>query len=222
MARSKQTSPVDEYQDVAHLVRQTRLSKKLTKQKVSQSIQLPVETITQLESRKSRDLPQSNIVGLYVRYGELLGIPRSEIIETIGTSAVVAKQEVFKKKPQKRSVKRNVILSRAALFSVVLVCVTGILAYGLWQLLILIDRPILKLEYPENNAYVRSSKLELRGEAPNDVTVLVNGEPVTVGEDHHFMVPLYLQPGYNQITVTAINNFSREETIQRTVFFEQN
>lgn len=218
----KQTILTDEYHEVAQLLKQKRLAKKLTRQKVAQSLRLPVETIAQLESLKSRTLPSSNILGLYKRYARLLGVEEEVIDQAVLEVEKKQHKNSFRTKPAVTKAKRNYIVSRAAVLITVLCILIVLLGYGLWQLIILIDAPSLTLRSPSDNSVVLNSDLEVAGTVASDATILINGEPAAVGEDGSFSVMVYLQPGYNQITISAVNNFSRQYTEQRTVFFETN
>lgn len=220
---AKAQEPItDEYSELAQYLKEKRLNKRLTRQKVAQSLRLPEETIAQLESHKSRDLPQSNILGLYKRYGSVLNVEPSFIEDKLNDTQFVKTKNHFRARPQKTKIKHTYIMSRAAVASLVLSVIAVLLAYGLWQLFILVNAPGIEVSYPPNNSRVNEADITVTGKVASDSTVLLNGEPAPVNDDGSFAVPLYLQPGYNQLSVTAVNNFSREKTVERTVFFESN
>lgn len=218
MAKKNQ-QPFDEYHDIAQRLKEQRLNKKLTRQKVAQTIQLPVETIAELESLKTRAIPHSNIIGLYKRYADLLEVDIDDDIRVMQQNVTPG---VLRTKPTKKQSKRTVVISRILTAIVVFFVLFALISYGLWQLFILINKPSLIIYEPTENSVVLEPEVAVHGSVAADSSLLINGEPAPVSDDGAFTVTLYLQEGYNRITFTVVNSFSRQHTETRTVFFENN
>ena len=92
------------------------------------------------------------------------------------------------------------------------------MGYALWQAVQLGAPPELNIASPQQYQIFNTNPISISGEVDGDVSVLVGGDPVTVDEQNMFEAEVYLQDGYNVVDVTAVNNFSRERTIQLTLY----
>ncbi|AWB43043.1 serine protease [Paenibacillus sp. CAA11] len=79
--------------------------------------------------------------------------------------------------------------------------------------------PELTITSPVDGARINSEALTVTGTVTDEFldTVTLNGEAVTVGDDHAFTHRLLVNPGENTITVIAKDRAGNETTVTRTV-----
>ncbi len=78
--------------------------------------------------------------------------------------------------------------------------------------------PDLQLSEPvENNAFVSSNLVTVKGSVPPDVAVTVNGRPATVDERGTFALDLVLDEGENVLRVVATDPVGNESAVERRI-----
>lgn len=194
------------YKKLADYIQQHRRNKRLSIRKISQLTNLPETTIRALENPNRNNLPTSNVRGLYKVYGATLGIPGKRVDDLIGEQEELKPEFNLKRLPKLKSL---VVFSNIGLTTLVAVILVTILGYASWQGLGLISSPNLEISYPEQEyTVVDESSFEVSGSAPIESSVFVNGQPTTVdNETGEFAQIVFLQAGYNFVTVEVVNSF---------------
>lgn len=222
MAKRKTTSTTSDperFKRVADYMQQARRAQKMSVRKVSQLTSLPESTIRALENPNRSSLPRSNVVGLYKVYASALRVPKSYVRELVGPEEDKKTEFSLQRLPKLKSF---IVFSNIGVGVVVSVLILVVLSYATWQGLNLIASPSLEVVFPEQ-AYqvVDESAVEVSGRAPRDATVLVNGQPTTVdGNTGRFTQTVFLQRGYNYITVEAVNSFSTTTQESFVLFYQ--
>jgi hypothetical protein len=78
----------------------------------------------------------------------------------------------------------------------------------------------VRLFAPQDQITVKTSQVEVRGEAPEETTITVDDDILVVGPDRSFMSTVPLEVGSNVIDVVASNMSGNEVSFVLTVFYQ--
>ena len=217
--KSKDDEVAARFKRLADHLQQARRNRKISVRKVAQMTNLPESTIRALENPRRSDLPGSNVLGLYKIYASALEVPASKVTRLAGEDEVTKPEFSLKKLPKLKSL---VVFSNIGITASVIVILAAVLGYAAWQGVGLVSAPELSVVTPERPyLVVDESVFEVRGSAERDASVLINGEPTTVNADSgEFQQIVFLQTGYNYITVEVINSFSTSTTETFVVIYQ--
>ncbi len=203
---------------IANQLKQTRLDRKLSIGKLSKELKIPESTLKDLENSSDTTIPASHLPGLARRYAQHLGLADGDI-ESMLADPDKTQASGLQRRRQRKS-RSPIVLSRLTSIAAVGVAAAVVAGYALFQIYGLTSNPRLTVTEPASDTVATQSDYEVRGRAGADTSVLVNGDPVVLSEDGEFAVTIYLQEGRNSLEVSAINNFSRQTTIQRTIYYQ--
>lgn len=208
MAAQQTKQKHHKYKRVADYLQRQRRNKRLSVRKVAQLTHLPDSTIRALENPNRSALPKSNITGLYRAYGEALDVTPRRLTDLLGEQSEQMHKLEVSKPPRLRSM---VVLSNLGTRLVVAAVLLVIASYASWQAFGLISAPSLNVTSPEvSNVITNEASITVEGTSRPETTILVNGQPVVIDlGQNNFSQVVYLQEGFNRITVEAVNNFSR-------------
>lgn len=80
--------------------------------------------------------------------------------------------------------------------------------------------PLLRLEQPKGNVVTAERRLDLLGKTDTDATVTVNNIAVPIRNDGKFFDQVTLEPGINQISVTATSRYGKSTTVKIDVAYQ--
>ncbi len=207
------------YKKIADYLQQNRRNHHISIRKISQQANLPEMTIRALERPSKSDLPRSNISGLYVVYGRALGVPSKKIETLMGPVSDYKPEFRLKQLPK---IKSLVIFSNIGVRIIGAIFISIATGYLVLQGLVLVSAPDLKVAMPRNSyMVVDKAEFVVSGQASNESIVLVNGEPTIVNSEGEFHQPVYLQLGYNRLTIKVVNSFSSTATKDFVVIYQR-
>lgn len=212
-------SDSDRFKRVADQVQQTRRNSRLSVRKVSLMSNLPESTIRALENPTRSNLPSANVIGLYKVYASSLRIPASKVTALIGRGPEVRPEFSLRRLPKLKSL---VVFSNIGSAVAVVVVLSVVMGYAAWQSFGLVSAPNLEVSFPsESYMVIDESSIDVAGTAERESTVLINGQPTTVNsESGSFKQTIYLQEGYNYITVEVVNSFATKTTKSFVVVYD--
>ena len=79
--------------------------------------------------------------------------------------------------------------------------------------------PKLEVYYPGENQVVEYDILDISGKTDLDSQVYINNQEIIPGPDGSFALSIKLKEGLNTISITAINELSKEAKVVRTIIF---
>ncbi len=205
--------------ELATQLKNRRRIRKASRKKIAASLSLPDSTLAALEDPEDQSIPISYLPNLYRKYATFLEFD-DEIINSIDELIIDNKTGLRINK--KVGSRQTYTLSKTALATAVAMILMVIAGYALYQVRGLTAAPVIEVVSPLNDSVTAKSELIVSGSSDSDVTVLVNGDPVPVGEDGRFEQIVYLQPGHNTVDISAVNSFARETNEPRTVYFLAN
>ena len=97
--------------------------------------------------------------------------------------------------------------------SIYIILFIALIGYSLYNSRILIKGPEIIITEPSNGSVIEDSPLiRVKGSATNIAFIELNGKQINVNEDSVFDEPTLLYPGYNVITISAVDKFERNIT----------
>lgn len=104
---------------------------------------------------------------------------------------------------------------------VVILCIVGIFAYVGFHIYGLIAPPRLDIFSPEQGLTTLINNIEVRGKTAPGAVVEINGSSIAPPQSGEFRHLLVLDPGINNITISARKRYSRTAVIERQVLILQ-
>lgn len=95
----------------------------------------------------------------------------------------------------------------SAAFAVVVV-----FGYLWWQLSIFLSPPLLAITEPGAEAKIEGETVKIVGKTSEGATVTINNEPVVPGADGGFAQEITVNPGINELELTAQTRFNKKTT----------
>ncbi|MDQ3077177.1 MAG: hypothetical protein M3Q63_03960 [bacterium] len=92
---------------------------------------------------------------------------------------------------------------------IIVIILTSIAGYSLYQSQNLIKGPQLTIEYPTNGATVDNPSIEIKGKAYNVAYISLNDRQIFIDKDGAFNEELLLGSGYNIWKLEAKDKFGR-------------
>ncbi|MDO8482401.1 MAG: hypothetical protein Q7S86_01120 [bacterium] len=114
---------------------------------------------------------------------------------------------------------KSSIILRSVIVILVLSAIGG---YALYESRNIINGPQLALEEPKNGLSTSNSTIEIKGQAQNISSISINDRKITVDEAGWFKEKILLSVGYNIIKISVYDKFGRaKETLMELVRMEQ-
>lgn len=113
--------------------------------------------------------------------------------------------------------------SSIILRSVIVVLILSVIGgYALYESRNIINGPLLSLEEPQNGFSTSNPSIEVTGKAQNISSISINDRKITVDESGRFKEKILLSLGYNVIKISVYDKFGREkERLMELVRTEQ-
>ena len=108
-----------------------------------------------------------------------------------------------------RRFKKLVITPKILSFSFGLIFVVLSIGYIVWQVWSINRTPSLQVFEPSNNSAISGSSVRVKGKTDIGMSIEVNGQGIFVDSHGNFETQLGLNPGPEQIVVTAKNRFDK-------------
>ena len=208
MKTSAQTQKDDQLAAFAAHLKKERLRQGRSILRTAKSLAIDRERLIALENWQENNLPpHSHRVGLLNTYADLLQV------ESIGKKSGRNSSQIL----LRTSVKTR-ILSRAIVGGIASVAVLTTIGYLVVIGRSYIAKPPLAINEPAVDTSVLTSSVKVVGKTSKQTIVRVDGQPITVGDDGVFSSEIFIRPGENTITVSAINSLGRQSVVQRHVY----
>lgn len=105
---------------------------------------------------------------------------------------------------------------------IVILVLSAIGGYALYESRNIINGPLLKLTEPNNGLSTSDPDVEVSGQTQNISSISINDRKITVDESGWFKEKVLLSPGYNIIKISVYDRFGREKkTLMELVRTEQ-
>lgn len=194
-----------------------RNERRITLHEVSRDTKIPLKYIEMLEEGKYESLPPDVYVKGFLRaYAEFLGVDPKKLINLYQREKDIKKSlsSDSEKKcyGKKKSISCFVITPKMIVAVAIFLVVIGGFSYLYSQVGRFASVPRLVLTNPISDDTILGNSISISGFTDEDAKLSINGQPVLVSDKGEFKEDVLLQNGVNNITILAINRFSKETT----------
>ncbi len=182
---------------------------------------IPAKHLKKIEKGEWCDLPSGVYVkGFLKRYAQTVGLDEAELALRYENEwkqlCAVPQFDVPRPRSGRFDFLRNISLRYAIIGAMVAI----IVGYVSWQFKVILARPDLNLNYPqEENFTAGESKMELAGLVSAGAVLTLNGEPIYAEESGLFKKEVELLNGLNVFEIKAVSRFGKETKVVRRVTF---
>ncbi|OGI88396.1 hypothetical protein A2995_00860 [Candidatus Nomurabacteria bacterium RIFCSPLOWO2_01_FULL_33_24] len=97
---------------------------------------------------------------------------------------------------------------------------TLVIGYSYYKAQNLIKGPIILIETIQDGDLVKESFIEIRGKVKNVAHLSLNDRKIFINESGVFNESLILNPGYNIITIKAVDKFDKETIKELKIVYQ--
>jgi cytoskeletal protein RodZ len=209
---------------VGVILREARLSKKLSFSDVEVATKIRMKFLTAIEEDDFSSMPSlSYAKGFVKNYSEFLGLDSVTVLAFFRRQIADVPKSSLLPKGMEEPLNRSAFQLTPARFvgSIVVVLVLLFLGYLANQYRSFQLPPNLSVDSPKNQQIVADSRIEVMGTTDSDATVTINGTSVLVRGDGKFFDQVALNPGVNKITVVSTSRLGKTRTVVREVGLKQ-
>ena len=188
-----------------------RRRKRLTLEKAEEETKVRLKYLLALEKGDYSHLPADVFaIGFLVKYIELLGGPKDELIMLYKRErSKVERPELFS--PQTQFKERKIYLTPKIMFwGVLFLALAGLTGYIFYAVKNFTSPPNLAISSPVTESVIRQDKVEIIGKTDEGATLTINDQVVLIDDRGNFQEVAKLQPGLNSIEIKAVNRLKKE------------
>lgn len=206
------------------MLKETRMAKGLTLEKVEQATKIRKKYLTALEEDSFTSFPsQAYTKGFIKNYSEFLGLNSRNMMAFFRRQTEEVSRSSILPKKTEEALKNPIYALTPGRFLAILV--SGLLllflSYFGFQYRRLQLPPRLTVLTPKEQTVTDSSRIEVTGITDSDATISINGIAVLIRSDGKFFDQVQLFPGKNTITIVATSRYGKVATVERTVIVRE-
>lgn len=187
-----------------------RLAKKHSQKYIASQMKLSVSQIEAMENGQISAWKGAYNIGYVQSYANLLEV---KLPKDLFSSSSPSKSMATLKPISDRSF----ILSTLSLSVALVIGVVSVLLYVMWQVFILTSPPSLVIQKPDTNFITDKTQVKIAGKTSENTDISINGVSVLTEPDGGFSVDIPLQPGLNDLSITATNRLTKKNTKKITI-----
>ena len=197
------------------VIKQARLKKKLSREKLESRTKIKKEFIEALENSRWDSLPEYPVVfGFVKNIADTLGLDRPNLTALLRRDYP---PKVLRVNPKPEIQDKFKWGPRATFATAVAVVLLVVLVYLGVSYLNFIRPPFLELQEPVDNQLVVKKALFVRGKTNPEAFIEVNNQPVLVGEEGYFETEIEIFEGTEEVFVRAKSRSGKETVIRRKI-----
>jgi len=205
---------------IGELLKEARLNKKLSMDKVESQTKIKKEFIDYIEKGKWGKLPDyPTVQGFIKTLAKVFDLTENK------TAALLRRDYPPKDLPisPKPDVGGKFVWSpRATFLAGILLVSLIVLGYLGFQYKKFISPPKLELFKPAESQVVESLFVEIVGQTDPDATIQANNQPILVDEDGGFSIELAISEETSEVEIKAVSRSGKETTIRRNIDLKLN
>ncbi len=204
---------------VGDILKKVREQQKLSIHHIANELGIRAQYLTCIEQNRFDILPGSIYATRYVKaYAHFLGLETGPLVRK--TRALTA--EKGHTVPQYRVSRANFWVGPRILKFVGLgVLALSCFGYIVWLGVATITPPVLDVVSPSDNLTSNDRNVVVQGHTTIDAQLTINDQPVMKQEDGSFKQEIQLAQGVNTLKISAVKKHSKEQTIYRTIRYDQ-
>ncbi len=208
---------------VGSILHEARISKGLLLDQVERDTKIRQKFLEAMESDDYSKLPSiAYAKGFVKNYSEYLGLNSNNVLAFFRRQTKEVPRSSLLPKGVADSLNKSVFQLTPGRFLAVLL--TGLAALFLIYLGLqyrkLQQPPVLMIEQPKDKFVTNQRRLDILGSTDADATITVNNVSVVVRSDGKFFDQVTLDPGVNQIVISATSRYGKSATVKREVAYQ--
>lgn len=208
---------------VGSILHEARISKGLLLDQVERDTKIRQKFLEAMESDDYSKLPSvAYAKGFVKNYSEYLGLNSNNVLAFFRRQTKEAPRSSLLPKGVADSLNKSVFQLTPGRFLAVLLTGLGalFLIYLGFQYRKLQQPPVLTIEQPKDKFVTNQRRLDILGSTDADATITINNVSVVVRSDGKFFDQVTLDPGVNQIVISATSRYGKSATVKREVAYQ--
>lgn len=203
---------------VGEVIKEARLKKKLSREKLEVKTKIKKEFIEALENSRWDSLPEYPVVfGFVKNIAGALDLNKASLTALLRRDYPPKALRVNPKPEIREKFKWGPKTTFAAALIFVFLIVSVYLGVSYMNF---IRPPYLELQEPEENQIIEKTVLVVKGKTNPEAFIEVNNQPVLVGEDGNFETEIEIFEGTSEVVVVAKSRSGKETIIRRKIVTE--
>lgn len=205
---------------VGLILKEARLAKGCSLEQAEADTKIRANFLDALERDDYNQLPSPLYAKGFVKnYSEYLGLNSATVLAFFRRqNEDIPKTSIFPKGVAEPLNKSGMRLTPGRFLALtILGCVALFLFYLGFQYRRLSEPPRLVIESPKDKAVTIDRKIDVMGKTDPDATVFINGVSLIVQSDGRFFDQITLEPGVNQLTISATSRYGKSTIVKREV-----
>lgn len=197
------------------VIKETRLKKKLSREKLEAQTKIKKEFIEALEGSKWESLPEYPVVAGFVKsIAGALGLKEVNLTALLRRDYPPKSLRVNPKPELREKFKWG---PKATFISATALVLLAVFIYLGISYMKFIEPPPLELSQPVDSQLVAESKLTVKGKTNPEAFIEVNNQPVLVDEDGSFETEIEISQATGEVVVYAKSRSGKETVIRRKI-----
>jgi cytoskeletal protein RodZ len=200
---------------VGQLLKDAREKKRYSVARLERITKIRKDYIRAIEKESWDDLPERPVVAGFVN-----SITQNLDVDQNKAAALFRRDyppKQLRVNPKQDQVNKFVWSPRLTFLLGIFVVVLTILGYLAFQYLTFIRPPRLEVSTPFENQVVKENSIRVSGNTDPEASIVVNNQPVIVGEGGDFVTEIEIFKGTSEIVIMAKSRSGKETVIRRKI-----
>lgn len=203
---------------IGNLIKEARLQKDFTKEKLGEVTHIRTSFITAIEKGDWKSLPEFGItLGFIKSITHFLDVDERHAVSVFRRDYPPKLIPTTKVNKEKEINRRFTWGPKMTFLTGIIIVLMIILGYLGFQYKKFNSPPDLIVNAPVENQVVRSRDLEVKGKTDPDATVTINNQEVVVGNDGNFIADIIISNNTVQIIIKAESRSGKSTQIERKI-----
>ncbi|MEI6039872.1 MAG: helix-turn-helix domain-containing protein [Candidatus Berkelbacteria bacterium] len=192
-------------------LKNARKKKDLTLEQAEEETKVRIKYLSALEDGRYEILPSSvYAVGFLAKYADFLGLNKDRLIEQFS----IERGKIYDH--AKIMVERRIreplfsITPKFILIASIVIALCSVLGYIIYSVHQFTSPPNLAISSPSADQVIREENVHIIGKTDEGVTLMINGENVSMDDKGNFNQIVKLHSGLNSFEVRSINGLKKE------------
>ncbi len=192
----------------------------LTKQKITQLLNIPLKYLELLEQGEFEKMPgQVYIRGILKKYAKYLEVGEDILLADFDQETKAAKRSSDIGYQSLPSLKLRRFIVTPKLLGMVLggLILVLVVSYLLYQLNFLVKPPKLIIYEPAGNIFIEQNLTVIKGQTEPGSKLTINGQQINIDKDGNFEQRIDLNQGLNSIKIQSTTRFEKSTSVTREI-----
>lgn len=200
---------------IGKLLKDARVKKRYSVARLEKITKIRTSYINAIEKESWNDLPERPVVAGFVN-----SIAQSLNVDKKQAAALFRRDfppTTLRVNPKPDLLSKFVWSPRLTFLLGIFVVIIAILGYLTFQYIGFIRPPNLEVTVPLADQVVEENKIRVIGTTDSDASIVVNNQPVIVGESGDFVTEIEIYEGTNEIVITATSRSGKVTVVRRKI-----